>query len=547
MLKTIDAPNGGAWRAASYERLSRDDENVGESNSIVNQRNIIADFAAERSDITLVQDYCDDGYSGSNFERPGFKEMLDALSTREVDAIIVKDLSRFGRNYLEMGYYLDRLLPQMGVRVIAIADNYDSVDSAQMSDSIMIPFKNLMNDFYCRDVSTKIKTQLVAKRKRGECVSPCLPYGYLKDETDKSKIVVDPQAAAVVRDIFKWRLKGMNAEAIATKLNDNGTDTPFMHMRSLGLRPSDNFKRSGKDAWSARVVIRILANEMYLGTLVQGKTYKPDFRSKTVVARPESEWERCEGSHEAIVDERTFKLVQDLSARDTRTSPGKKGLGLLAGFVFCADCGSTMARRKIRRGEHEYVYYTCMGHRHDCKSCTTHNINGNKLVAAVERSIRERMAAALDDGDVEGKVKQASRTAQLLADLQGQERALVARIERIASLKRHMYEDYADEVLSKEEFLDFSKAYDHEVAQQKKAMAQIAERASALRAEPDNEYLDALARHRDFEELDRLMLMELIDRINIHEGGIVEIVFLFHELGTTGEVDVNALQKGGEV
>ena len=143
-------------------------------------------------------------------------------------------------------------------------------------------------------------------------------------------------------------------------------------------------------------------------------------------------------------------------------------------------------------------------------------------------------------------MKQASRTAQLLADLQGQERAMVARIERIASLKRHMYEDYADEVLSKEEFLDFSKAYDHEVAQQKKAMAQIAERASALRAEPDNEYLDALARHRDFEELDRLMLMELIDRINIHEGGIVEIVFRFHELGNTGEVDVNASQKDGD-
>ena len=539
MAKTAEV----AFRAASYARLSRDDDNLGESNSITNQRNIIADWAAEHPDVQVVQDFCDDGFSGSNFERPGFQEMMDAVAAGNVNCIVVKDLSRFGRNYLQVGYYLERLLPQLGVRIIAIADGYDSNASRGYEDSLMLPFKNLMNDVYCRDVSMKIKTQLTAKRKRGECVSPSLPYGFMKDKAEKGKVLVDQEAARVVADIFNMRLKGMSAEAIAAKLDEDGIASPYAHMRSLGLCPSANFKR-GEDRWNARGIMRILQNEMYTGTMVQGKTQKPDFRSKAVVAKDPECWVRVDNAIEPIVDLRTFDLVQDLAARDTRSAPGAAGLSLFSGFVYCADCGSTMARRTVKSKGREYIYYTCMGNRADKRSCSTHNISEPKLMQAVQTTLFERVQTTLDGSDLEARVKAASNLAKILKGLEDQERSLVARVERIGSLKRRLYEDYADDVLTRAEFQEFSKSYDEEAARQRRALAKIAERVGELKRGPADEYLKAVARHRDAGKIDRLMLMELVDRIEVHERGVVEIRFRFDELGARAMRDANDI-KGG--
>ena len=257
-----------------------------ESDSIVNQRAMIRDYVRTRKEFCVVDEYVDDGYSGSNFERPDFKRLYEDLQSGAVNCVIVKDLSRFGRNYIEVGRYLERLFPLMGVRLIAINDNYDSADEHRNSDAIIVPIKNLMNDAYCRDMSVKIKTQLEAKRKRGEYVGNFVVYGYRKDVKNRNRLVVDKEAAEIVKQIFTWKLEGMSDQGIADKLNGIGVASPLEYKLQNGSHISENFKRNETAAWSSKAVFRILHNEIYTGTLVQGKQKKLDYRSKEISSIP---------------------------------------------------------------------------------------------------------------------------------------------------------------------------------------------------------------------------------------------------------------------
>lgn len=276
------------WNATLYLRLSRDDGDKEESNSITGQRELLRDFIRTRPELREYAVRIDDGFTGSNFERPSFKKMLEDVKAGRTNCIIVKDLSRFGRNYLDAGEYIEKIFPFLGVRFIAVNDNYDSLGGKNASDELIIPFKNLINEAYCRDISVKVRTQLEVKRKSGQHIGAFAVYGYLKDETDKNRLVADEYAADVVRDIFKWKLEGMSPQDIAARLNHSGVLSPMEYKRSLGMRFATSFKANPQAAWSANAVLRILKNPVYTGVLIQGRETTPSYKVRKRVTKPET-------------------------------------------------------------------------------------------------------------------------------------------------------------------------------------------------------------------------------------------------------------------
>lgn len=291
------------FNVAMYLRLSRDDEDIdgskkSESNSIGSQREIIRTYIREHDDMDLYDIYVDDGFTGSNFDRPEFKRMISDIEAGKVNCVIVKDLSRFGRDYIEAGRYIQKTFPALSVRFIALTDHYDSFNADSGESSIVLPVKNFINDSYCRDISTKVKSQLEVKRKNGEFIGAFAVYGYLKNPKNKNQLVVDDYAADIVKKIFMWKLEGLSALAISKKLNELGILSPMEYKKSNGVHFSTGFAVNTKTRWSSVAIKRVLTNEVYLGHMVQGKREKVNYKVKKIVDKPEEEWARVERTHD---------------------------------------------------------------------------------------------------------------------------------------------------------------------------------------------------------------------------------------------------------
>ena len=300
--------NTTRYRTALYLRLSREDGDKTESDSIANQRTLLDAYAIDHPELCIVYEFVDDGYSGSNFERPAFQRLFRELEQGTINCVLVKDLSRFGRNYIEVGRYLERIFPVMRVRLIAVTDNYDSQSAWTTSDSIMVPMRNLLNDAYCRDISVKIKSQLAVKRKRGDFVGSFATYGYQKDPSNHTKLIVDELAAENVQSIFRWKISGMSNQGIADRLNARKVPSPATRKLQSGAKLSLHFRKSDEPPWSAKAVDRILHNEVYIGKLVQGKTRRLDYRSKKKMNVPMRDWVIVDNTHEAIIPAEQFEL-----------------------------------------------------------------------------------------------------------------------------------------------------------------------------------------------------------------------------------------------
>jgi site-specific DNA recombinase len=536
MAKT-KMPATKRYRVGGYARLSVDDDNAGTSGSVLNQLALIRDFVESKEDLSISAEYTDDGYSGSTFEnRPGWGRLLSDIQERKVDCIVVKDLSRLGRNYLDVSRYLDQIFPAIGVRVIAITDGYDSKSRRSSADSIMLPIKNLFNDMYCRDASAKTRASLSAKRKRGEFVGSFAPYGYKRGSGEnRGQLIVDPEPAGIVRTVFDARIGGMSPGAIAEMLNEGFVPTPYEYFKSQGHPRSSNFCKSNRTSWSPRTIIRMLSNEVYAGTLVQGKTRKPDFRRKEVMAVDESEWERKPGAHEAIVDRTTFDLAQKLAERDMRLAPGARTSLPLSGFLFCGDCGATMARHASRcaRGKGgKHYYYSCESHRKDKGVCSMHKIWEDDLKAAILSAVRQCALSAVvpEDALADAERYRHDRRGNLTTRLN----SVGQRIEHNRELRLHMYSDYVEGIINKNQYAELAKAVDdrlHALNGEKKQVEKELAQIEDGRAET---WEQALAHYADATELERVMVVELIDRVLVHGDGSIEVVFRF---GDPLEVD----------
>lgn len=297
-------------RCGAYLRISREDTVEGESNSLSNQRKLICQFIREQQNFELCCEWIDDGVSGSHFQREGIHRMLAAVSRREVTCVIVKDLSRFGREYIETGYYLQEFFPKHQIRFIAVCDGYDSASCHFMEQNLLMPILNILNDSYCQDISVKVRTQQRIKRQEGAYIGAFCAYGYQKDPVDKNHLVTDEAAADVVRSIFEKRLAGFSAEKISKWLNERKIPSPYCHKRNADSRYASGFVRKGDALWHPNAVRRILKNEIYTGSVVQGKRRKISYKLSERENIPKEQWVRVPGMHEPIVSEEVFEAAQ---------------------------------------------------------------------------------------------------------------------------------------------------------------------------------------------------------------------------------------------
>lgn len=451
------------YHAAIYVRLSKEDGDVStsakaESNSISNQKDFIRNFLADKKDIRIVKEYVDDGYSGSNFDRPSFQTMMEDIKRGVIDCVVVKDLSRFGREYIDSGRYIERLFPALDVRFIAINDNYDSVTGKSQGDEIIIPFKNLINDAYCRDISIKIRSHLDVKRKNGEYIGAFVPYGYEKSDDDKHKLVIDIYAAGIVKEIFRLKLHGMSQDAIATQLNNEGVLAPMEYKQSTGSGYQTGFLQNEKSVWSSVTVRRILENEIYIGNLVQGKRTTPNHKVKQEVVKPESDWIRIEKNHEPIISDRDFEIVQRLLGMDTRISPDSDMVYNLSGIAVCADCGSPMTRKITTAGDKKYAYYICSNHKLT-KQCSQHSISVSLLEDTVLEMLKLHIKNVMNLEEILDYIGTIPFQQLDVKSLEARKQKKLEEVEKCKRLKTSLYEDMKDGILTKEEYLELHCMY----------------------------------------------------------------------------------------
>lgn len=516
------------YRAALYVRLSKEDGDKEESDSIVNQKDLIRSFLADKQDIRICAECVDDGYSGANFDRPDFKRMIREIEAGRIDCVVVKDLSRFGRNFVEAGRYIDQIFPALGIRFIAVNDNYDSINGRTSSDKILIPFKNLINDAYCRDISIKVRSQLEIKRKKGDFIGSFAVYGYLKDPSDRHKLIVDDYAAAVVRDIFRWKLEGASQQRIADRLNGRGELSPMEYKRFCGLQYKSGFQVNPKAKWTAVAIGRVLRNEFYIGTLVQGRRTTPNHKVKKTIQKPREEWIRVEDSHPAIIEKEDFFAVERLLMQDTRVAPKEENVYLLSGLVFCGDCKQNMVRNSVCRNGKTYVYYMC-GNNRTNKACSSHRISEAALEQAVYLSLKGHIANILN---VE-RILQCIETLPVhQEEVQKTDAQIIKKQEEIARysrLKTTLYESLSDGLINKSEYLELKAGYDIKIADAQAASEKLKEELECLLQNRTGSslWIEQFKKHRNITELTRHIAVTLIDRIMVFEDCRIDIRFRY--------------------
>lgn len=524
-----------SYQAAVYLRLSREDGDVAEggkqvSNSIANQKELVMDYLKSHAEITVVSTYTDDGYSGVNFERPEFQRMLSDIRAGRINCVIVKDLSRFGRNYIESGRYIEKIFPMLGIRFIAITDGYDSINRDMGSDMI-IPFKNLINDAYCRDISVKIRSHMDIKRRNGEYIGAFAAYGYLKDKDNKNHLVVDEYAADVVRDIFTMKLCGMSQQAIADKLNADGILSPLQYKKSIGVSLETSFQKNVKPKWTYNAVLRILKNEVYMGTVVQGKCTTPNYKIKKRVYKDENDWVRVEDMHEAIISKSDFDLVQDLLMRDTRVSPGQTEVFPLSGLVFCADCGEPMIRKTVSHAGKRYVYYVCSGNKKDKTKCSMHSISEKKLTDGVLGVVRTFIGKVIDLSDAIEIINASADLKPVVMKYDSRIAKLSQESETCKNRRMNLYEDFKDGILSKEEYSMLKKQYQKQASEIDESIAKLeAEKKSVAEGgSRREEWVDKLREYDGVSELNRELVSFLIERIDVFENNAIQVKYRFQK------------------
>lgn len=501
---------------ALYPRLSRDDELQGESNSISNQKQILESYARTHG-FTNLRYYTDDGFSGVNFQRPGFQEMLADIEAGKVATVIVKDMSRLGRNYLQVGFYTDILFPQKGVRFIAINDNVDSQTDG--GDNDFTPLRNLFNEWMVRDTSKKIRAVKRARGMSGKPVTSRPVYGYLMGED--GRYIVDEEAAEVVRKIYSLCLAGNGPTKIARMLTEQQIPTPGT-LDYLRTGNTNRYYPEYPCKWATNTVVHILEHEEYTGSLVNFKTTMQSYKVHKIVYNAREDQAIFENAHEAIIDRDTWERVQQL--RKQRKRPNRQDeMGLFSGLLFCADCGSVLYQQRYQNDKRKQDCYICGSYKKRTRDCTAHFIRTDLLTAGVTTNLKKITSYAekhearflkmlVEQNEDGGKKKDAAKKRELAT--------IEKRVRELSAIFKRLYEDSVAGRISDERFEELSADYEQEQATLKEHAAVLeAEigkvRDAALNAE---RFLSVVRRHISFEELTPTLLREFIEKIVIHEA-----------------------------
>jgi len=503
---------------ALYCRLSRDDELQGDSNSIKNQKAILKKYADDNG-FKNTEFFVDDGVSGTTFDRPDFQRMITEMDAGRIGTIIVKDMSRLGRDYLKVGYYTEIAFPNAEVRFIAINNG---VDSANQQDSDFTPFLNIINEWYAKDTSKKIKAVFKAKGESGKplCTNP--PYGYKKDPDDKYHWIVDEDAAKVVKHIFQLCIEGYGPSQIANKLKDEKTLTPSCYFKSIGLNPTAPTTEGPYD-WHSRTVADILDKQEYIGHTVNFKTKRKSYKIKKKIKNDPSNWMIFKNTHEAIIDEETFNTVQKIrNGRRRRTPLGE--MPILSGMVYCADCGAKLYQARAKNWTHDKEYMVCATYRKRGKSkCTSHQIRNVDIEKALLYMIQQVTSFAREHEDefVELVAKNSSKeTERKVRESKKELEQSQARISKLDIFIQKLYEDNVEGKVSDEQFIKMTSNYENE---QHTLSSRIKELVSIIETEQNkvantNSFLNLVKRYTNITKLDAEIIRTFIEKVYVYNA-----------------------------
>src|SRR5690625_691104 len=501
---------------ALYCRLSRDDELAGDSNSIVNQKAILQKYAEDHG-FYPTQFYVDDGFSGTTFDRPDFNRMIADVQAGVVNTVIIKDMSRFGRDYLKVGYYTEVVFPEADVRFIAINNG---IDSANQQDSDFTPFLNIINEWYAKDTSKKIRASFQSKGQSGKPLSTTAPYGYLKHPEDNTKWIVDEEAAEVVRLIFKLCMSGLGPTQIARELTEKKITVPSVHMRNKGVNIAARAP-SVPYAWQGRSVANILERKEYLGHTVNFKTRKQSYKTNKKIWNDPEDWAVFKNTHEAIIDEESWRIVQKI--REGRRRPTKFGpMSVLSGMLFCADCGAKLYQVRSKRIPKHLEYFVCATYRKQKGMCSSHRIR-NQVVEELLLEDLKRITAFARNHEEEFTQVVLEQFEHDLSQKQRKDKKeyeeAKARIQSLDTIIEKLYEDNVFGKISDERFRKMSAGYEAEQKALKEKVLTISLQLNKARENimNTNHFLQLVRRHTEISTISPELIREFINKIIVYQ------------------------------
>lgn len=506
------------WMTALYCRLSREDGDRAESDSIGNQRLLLEEYVSARSELAVYDIYIDDGYTGTNFDRPSFCRMMQDIEIGRVNCVLVKDLSRFGRDYIEAGRYLERWLPEHGVRFIAVSDHIDSIRGAY---DMLMPLKNLFNAQYAKDISQKVKSALSVKQQRGDFIGAFASYGYQKDPNNHNRLLIDPTAAPIVQRIFSLFEQGVGKNKIAKLLNAEQIPCPSEYKRLMGERYHNGNRLSNTIYWTYATVHRILQNEMYIGNMEQGRDLRLSMHGQAKRKR-KTDWLIVQNTHDPIISQEQWRRVQTILAMNARTPQFEAHVNPFAGYLKCGDCGRSMAKT-VRAGK---TFFTCGSYkRYGAAACTKHYISANTLEKIILDDLNHMLSGIKN---LKQLVMQAEREAIKKVYTEGENERLRAALERVQRMKQGVYEDYREKVISKADFMRYRQDYE---AQEQVLQTQLKrlDESAALQKSSGVSWGQVLTERGSLLALDRLIVAETVEQIRVFEGSTIEVTYLFSE------------------
>ena len=527
----LEISNPMDYRVALYIRLSKEDESEGPSQSVQNQESLLREFVQQHR-LSVYDTYIDDGWSGTNFDRPAFQRMIADIEAKKVNMVITKDLSRLGRDYILTGHYMERYFPEHRVRYISLLDGIDTGVDSTAND--ITPFRAIMNDMYAKDISKKIKSVKRDKQRKGKFIGGKPVYGYKMHPTEKNKIVIDEEVAPIVRRIFALALSGMSCRNIATLLNQEGVPTPATYAGLPVARPGPY-----TGLWSSERISDMLQNETYIGNMVQGRSVKISYKSKKCLKQDPANWVVVEGTHEPLVDRETFQKVRML-ANSRRHTRSRTYDFLLKGLIFCHECGYPLAvlNRKNAKGE-DVLYFVCRTYQRFTKAgvCTCHSIKEKTVTDAVIAKVREVCQAYLNPDELLPVAQEAVENAGKQSRLESELQALQSKID---SLTANLDQMYTDRLIGLLPEADFQRIFgriklERERLEEKQQELELRQK-SPVRSE--DRARELVQRFIETAGENRELLVSLIERVELTEDKEIIIKFRFAKLDETVESQI---------
>lgn len=524
------------YRAAAYVRLSVEDSGKPGADTIEGQKNLLLRFIEDDPTLTLYGLFCDNGRTGTDFQRPEFEKLMEEVRKGHIDCIVVKDLSRFGRNYKETGNYLERIFPFLGVRFIAVNDGFDTLTAQRGADGYLVPLKNLINEVYSKDISRKSGSALAAKQKNGDFIGAWAPYGYRKQPDNPHKLEPDEAMAPVVRQIFRWRAEGVSITQIARRLNDGRVPSPSAYLYDTGACKTEKFNGV---SWYSQTVKNILSRQVYIGHMVQGKKRQSFYENRGQYKKPREEWVVVENTHEPLIDRETFDKVQELAQRKNaeyfenlgRFRHLKTTENILKGLIYCSDCKRPLVRYKNVSHEKKLWYtFICPTHANDIGSCPLKNIREDALFPMLLQAIQTQIALAFDMEAIVRRVNSSPKYRKQTATLQGKLDAAKRALKRCNGLYDSLYQSYVDQLMTEQEYMTLKRRYKAEAEEAERLIDALTRQQSEAAAHtPENPFLATFGSFRGADTLTREMAQALIQRVYVDGDSNIEIVFRYRD------------------